>query len=124
MTSINKKVLIVEDDEDFVFILEKKFTGEGFSVVAAKDGQEGIVMAEKEKPDLILSDMLMPKMDGVEMATKIRTFDAQVPIMFLTNIKNSDRQSDTKVPDGIDYIIKSETRIDQIVQKAKKKLGV
>ena len=124
MPSINKKVLIVEDDEDFVFILEKKFTTEGFTVVTAKDGENGVVVAEKEKPDLILSDMLMPKMDGVTMATKIRAFNTQVPIMFLTNIKDADRGSDTKVPAGIDYIIKADTRIDDIVQKAKTKLGV
>ena len=72
---ISKKILIVEDDEDFVFILEKKFTMEGFLVVTAKDGQEGAAVAEKEKPDLILSDILMPNVDGMAMAKKIREFN-------------------------------------------------
>lgn len=124
MPKIDKKILIVEDDEDFVFIIEKKFTTEGFLVVTAKDGEEGVSLAEKEKPDLIFSDMLMPKMDGVAMATKIREFNPQVPIIFLTNIKDADRSSDVKVPEGIDYIIKADTRIDDIVQKAKTKLGL
>lgn len=124
MAKLNKKVLIVEDDEDFVFILQKKFTTEGFNIVTAKDGEEGVSVTEKEKPDLIISDMLMPKMDGVAMATKIREFNKEVPIIFLTNIKDADRPSDTKVPDGIDYIIKADTRIDDIVQKAKTKLGI
>ena len=124
MAKLNKKVLIVEDDEDFVFILEKKFTTEGFSVVTAKAGEEGASVTEKDKPDLIISDMLMPKMDGVAMATKIRGFNKEVPIIFLTNIKDADRPSDAKVPDGIDYIIKADTHIDDIVQKVKTKLGV
>lgn len=124
MHKTNKKILIVEDDEDFVFILEKKFTSEGFTVITAKNGEDGISVAEKEKPELILSDMLMPKMDGVTMATKIRVFNKEVPIMFLTNIKDADRTDGAKVPDGVDYIIKADTRIDDIVAKAKTKLGI
>jgi two-component system OmpR family response regulator len=124
MTKLNKKILIVEDDEDFLFIIKKKFTMEGFSIIDAKDGEEGAATAEREKPDLILSDMLMPKMDGEAMAKKIREFNAKVPIIFLTNIKNTDYTADVQKSNNVDYLIKSDTRIDDIVAKAKIKLGI
>jgi CheY-like chemotaxis protein len=73
----SKKILIVEDDADFISILDTKFTSEGFSVVAAKDGEEGVLVAEKEKPDLIISDVLIPRMNGIEMVRKIRTMIIQ-----------------------------------------------
>ena len=124
MDKINKKILIVEDDEDFIFILEKKFTAEGFTIVTAKDGEDGVIVAEKEKPDLILSDMLMPKMDGLAMAKKIKEKNADVPIVFLTNIKDVDYTMDIQKSGKFDFIIKADTRIDDIVAKIKAKLGV
>ena len=124
MDTINKKILIVEDDEDFVFILEKKFTTEGFLVVTAKDGQEGIAAVEKEKPDLIISDMLMPKIDGMGMAKKIRETNPSVPIIFLTNIKDDNYIASFKESDHLEYLIKSNTSIDDIIAKSKITLGI
>jgi two-component system alkaline phosphatase synthesis response regulator PhoP len=118
---INKKILIVEDDKDFSTILQKKFTLEGFTIVTAENGEEAIDVAEKEKPDLIISDVLMPKMDGVTMANKIRETDKNVPIMFLTNLGDDDS---IEKPKGFDYLIKSELRIEDIVTKSKIKLGL
>ncbi len=124
MDTINKKILIVEDDEDFVFILEKKFTTAGFSVVTAHNGQEGIAAAEKEKPDLIISDMLMPKVDGMGMAKKIRETNPSVPIIFLTNIKDENYMASIKESDHLEYLIKSNTSIDDIIAKSKVTLGI
>lgn len=118
---INKKILIVEDDKDFSTILQKKFTLEGFSIITAENGEEAIDIAEREKPDLILSDILMPKMDGETMAKKIREVDKNVPIMFLTNLGDDDSIEKSK---EFDYLIKSELRIDDIVTKSKIKLGL
>ena len=121
---INKKVLIVEDDKDFLSILKTKFTGEGFSIVTAEDGQEGINAAKEEKPDLIFSDVLMPGMDGIEMAKKIREFDKNVLIVFLTNIKDVDYTKNVEGSGEFDYLIKSDLSISDIVDKAKSKLGL
>lgn len=121
--TINKKILIVEDDKDFLAILQKKFTAEGFSIIAAENGEEAIDIAEREKPDLILSDILMPKMDGLAMAKKIKEFNKNVPIIFLTNLKDADYINKEK-SNEFDYLIKSELRIDDIVAKSKTKLGL
>lgn len=124
MEKINKKILITEDDKDLLSILVTKFTDEGFSVVTAGNGEEGIMAAEKEKPDLIISDVLMPKMDGVEMARKIKESNNDVPIIFLTNIKDIDYMNDIKIPTKFDYLIKSDLKINDIIDKVKAKLGL
>lgn len=119
MKKINKKILIVEDDGDFLFILQKVLAAEGFSVVIAENGETGINAAIREKPDLIISDVLMPKTDGIAMANKLQELKITAPIVFLTNVENKD--SDTK---KFDYLIKSKLHIDEIVAKVKNKMGV
>lgn len=124
MTKINKKILIVEDDKDFLSILEIKFASEGFSVATAGNGEEGVIAAEKEKPDLIISDVLMPKMNGIEMANKIKETNKTALFLFLTNTKDADYAGKIKKSGGFDYLIKSELTISDIVDKAKSKLEI
>lgn len=119
MANNSKKILIIEDDENFLSILEKVFSSEGFSVITAKDGESGASAAEQEKPDLIISDVLLPRLDGQAMAKKIRELKISAPIMFLTNVANGDRNNTE-----FDYLIKSELHIDDIVAKAKEKMGI
>jgi len=119
-----KKILIVEDDKDFLSILNIKFSNEGFSVLTAEGGEQGISLAQEEKPDLIISDVLMPGIDGMEMAKKIKESNDGALIMFLTNIKDTDYTKRIKALGKIDYLIKAELRINEIVQKVKDKLGI
>lgn len=121
---IDKKILIVEDDEDFISILKTKFSAEGFSVVTAQNGEEGASKAETESPDLILSDVLLPKLNGVLMGQKIRELKIDTPIFYLTNIKEETHEEELKKVGKYDYLIKSDLRIGEIVEKVKKKLGV
>lgn len=72
MKKIDKKILIVEDDPNFLIILQKKFESEGFSVIGAEDGKDCLNLLENEKPDMIVSDILLPRLDGIEMAKKIK----------------------------------------------------
>ena len=109
---------------EFLSILKIKFANEGFSVVTAVDGEEGISVAEEEKPDLILSDVLMPRMDGIEMAKKIRESNKNLPIMLLTNIKDNDDTRKAEKTGDFDYLVKSDLRINDIVGKVKIKLGL
>lgn len=124
MSKSDKKILIVEDDEDFIYIIQNKFASAGLALITAKDGQQGVEMNTKENPDLILSDISMPKMDGIEMAQKIRETDKDVPIIFLTNIKDVDYTKNAQTSGNFDYLIKSDTRIGEIVEKVKTKLGI
>lgn len=78
------KVLLVEDDATLSFIVEDALTREGFEVVAASDGEAGLRLFRQEKPDIVVADVMMPKLDGFGMVKQMRGMDAGVPVLFLT----------------------------------------
>ncbi|MEM1214131.1 MAG: response regulator, partial [Bacteroidota bacterium] len=67
------KILVVDDEPDILEFLQYNLEKEGFRVVTASDGEAGVEMAEKENPDLIVLDIMMPKMDGVEVCRVLRS---------------------------------------------------
>ena len=81
-----KKILIVDDERDALFMLEKELTAKGYSVITADNGSSALNLAKSEYPDLIILDIWMPGMDGTEVAEKLakdaRTKD--IPVIFLT----------------------------------------
>ncbi len=78
------KILLVEDDSTLSFIIQDALTREGFDVICAANGEAGLKMSQAAKPDLILADVMMPKMDGFEMVRLIRLTSPDVPVLFLT----------------------------------------
>jgi len=124
MNKIDKKILIVEDDKAFLWILKQAFDEAGFNVVFGQDGQEGVKMAQTEHPDLILLDILMPRMNGIETAKEIKKMGITTPIIFLTNVSDLKQMSKAVEVTSSDYIIKSDVPIDKIVSRVKEKLGV
>lgn len=123
MAKLNKKILIAEDDKSLLSALQEKFTNEGFSVVTALDGEEGLMVAEKEKPDLLLLDIRMPKIDGITMARKLKEAGTNAPIIFLTNLDDLKHMSDAIEVSQSDYLIKSDWKLEDIVKKVKERLG-
>lgn len=120
-----KKILIVEDDENFLWILRQSFDNQNLIVLFATTGEDGLEIAEKENPDLIIADILLPKMDGITMAKKIKEKDIKSRIIFLTNYKDSEHITNAIDAAGeADYIVKSDMHIDAIVARVKDKLGV
>jgi len=125
MADLNKKILIVEDDRNFLWILKQSFVSEGFSVFTAEDGEKALELAESEKPDLIILDILMPKMDGIAVSKKLKVIGNDAKVMFLTNLK--DVQHISEAIDTLketDYLIKSDFHVDAIVKMVKTKLGI
>lgn len=78
------KVLLVEDDSTLSFIVQDALTREGFDVVCAPNGESGLKMFKETNPDIIVADVMMPKMDGFEMVRIIRLTSPAVPVLFLT----------------------------------------
>ena len=81
-----KKILIVDDDKDVLSVLEKRLTVEKYSVITANNGQDAIILAKAQRPDLIMLDIIMPDIDGAEVAGKLREDPEtrNIPVIFLT----------------------------------------
>jgi len=125
MALTNKKILIVEDNKEYLWLLRQSFDNQSFAVLYALDGQEGLDMAQKEKPDLIIADIQLPKMDGIAMAKNIKEKGINCQIIFLTNFNDSMHISDAINAVGqTDYIVKADVHIDAIVDRVKSKLGI
>ena len=77
-------VLLVEDEETLALIIKDTLEGQGFRIRLAKDGEEGLRRFFEEKPDVLVADVMMPRMDGFEMVRRIRQTDKQTPVLFLT----------------------------------------
>ncbi len=122
----NKKILIVEDEEVMQKAISEAFANQEFTTLTAQDGEEGLAVSLKEHPDLILLDILMPKMDGMIMLQKLRQdeWGKGVPVIILTNVNpntstviNSVLQSNPAY-----YLVKSDVKLEGIVDKVKEVL--
>lgn len=78
------KILLVEDDSTLSFIVQDALTREGFDVVCASNGDSGLRLFKESEPDIIVADVMMPKMDGFEMVRLIRLTAPAIPVLFLT----------------------------------------
>ncbi len=122
-----KTILVVEDDQSLLVALTDKFTREKFSVLQAKNGKEGLVVALKERPDLILLDIVMPVMDGMTMLKKLREaneWGKTVPVILLTNLTSDDeeRMRDITELTPTYYLIKTDWKIEDVVEKVRERL--
>jgi len=109
-----KKILVVEDRPDLMFILTRLLESLGYTVVSATDGSEGVKKAAKEKPHLILMDILMPGMDGREATRKIRSNPEthDIPIL-ATTVLNRRSELQTCIEAGCnDWLVKPFSRQD------------
>ncbi len=77
-------VLLVEDEQTLAMIIKDTLEGQGFRIRLAGDGEEGLRLFYEQKPDVLVADVMMPRMDGFEMVRRIRKDDAQTPVLFLT----------------------------------------
>lgn len=78
------KILLVEDDSTLSMIVSETLQRDGFEVLTAGDGEDGLKKFTRHGADLIIADVMMPRMDGFEMGRRIRQIDRNVPLLFLT----------------------------------------
>lgn len=119
-----KKILIVEDELALRQVLNEKFKREGFTVLEASDGEAGLRQAIEGRPDVILLDMLMPKMDGLGVLKKLRDendYGKKVPVLLLTNVSpdNDDMINAIEAMPKTYYILKASYSLQAIVNKVK-----
>ncbi len=124
MTTHLKKVLIIEDDKMLQQVLLSQFTKEGFNAVVAHDGEEGLDKIFSEKPDAIILDMVMPKMDGLQVLEEFRKKDPEnkTPVIVLTNAQQMEYLAGAMSHNVAAYLVKSEQQLSNIVEVVKSKL--
>jgi DNA-binding response OmpR family regulator len=124
-----KKILAIDDEEELRKVLRDKLNLEGFRVLEAKDGEEGLKTALLERPDLILLDILMPKMNGLDMMKKLRqsnSWGKTVPIILLTNLDAHDENINRAVTEDTPayYLVKANWSMEDVVAKIRARLPV
>lgn len=119
------KILLVEDDNNLREIYEARLQAEGYSIVSAKDGEEALVLAKNEHPDLIISDVMMPKVSGFEMLDILRNTDGlrDTKIIMLTALGQSEDQTRADKLGADRYLVKSQVTLEDIVKVAKELLN-
>lgn len=123
-----KKILIIEDEKPVLKALVEKFGSEGFNVFQAENGEEGVASAEINKPDVILLDLIMPVMTGMQALKAIRDgsdYGKHVPIVILTNLDPNEKISEEISQHNPSfYIIKADMKIEDVVHKIKELLKI
>ena len=128
MTDDKKTTILIVDDE---MVINKVYTegmrDEGFSVISAMNGKDGLEFALKEKPDIILLDILMPIMDGLTMMQKLRdtnSYGKSVPIILLTNLSASEDKIMSAITknEPAYYLVKSDWSLSDVVDKVRERL--
>jgi DNA-binding response OmpR family regulator len=123
---LHKKILIVEDEEPLSNILKDRLANEGFNVIVAANGEEGLAMALSEKPDLILLDILLPKKGGLSMLKELRTHEdaANMPVIMLTNLSDASSINEALELGANDFLVKADTNMSSVVDIIRTKLRI
>lgn len=113
-----KKVLIVEDDQSILEVLAEKISEAGYEVIKATDGKSGLKIADDKKPDLVLLDLQLPKMDGKQFLKTIRSSEnyKKLPVIILTNDGSSASEEFTSENAAPAYFIKADTSLKEVVE--------
>jgi len=122
----NKHILIVEDDVFLSGIYQKKFIVEGFKLTMADNGEKGFNEAKKKKPDLILLDVLLPKLDGFAVLEKLKADKEtkDIPVILLTNLGQKDDVEKGVEMGAEDYLIKVHFKPSEVVDKVREVLQI
>lgn len=124
MTNKKNKVLIVEDEGSLRDAMKDKLNHDGFEVIVAKNGEEGLERALNDHPDMIILDIVMPKMDGLTMLKNLREdgWGKTSKVIMLTNLSDNAKVAEAMQNDTFDYFVKSDIKMEEIVEKIKEKL--
>jgi CheY-like chemotaxis protein len=116
-----KKILIVEDNPDLIDIYTHMLEKGGFAVLQAHNGAEGTTMAQEQKPDLILLDILMPEMTGFEVLAVLKNSEKTkaIPIFMITNLSSPQEMAKAKKLGADKYLIKTDITLEYITKHIK-----
>ena len=119
------KIMVVEDDASLREIYSIRITAEGYNVVSAGDGEEALAVAVREKPDLILSDVMMPKISGFDMLDILRATPetAKIKVVMMTALSSEDQRERGERLGADRYLVKSQVGIEDVINTIHEVLG-
>ena len=119
MSATKKKILLAEDDRFLRRACETALTRRGMTVVAAGDGEEALALIRSERPDLILLDLLMPKMTGIEVLRALKADAAirDIPVLILSNSSRELEMHDAEALGVVGYFIKANFSLQELVDR-------
>src|SRR3989338_9255900 len=105
----NKKIIIIEDDDFISRALKIKLEDKGINILIAKDGKTGLDIVKKEKPDLVLLDLILPKMSGYDVLVELKKdiVTKKIPVIILTNLNQNEVEKKVKDFGAIDCLVKT-----------------
>ena len=118
-----KKILIIEDEKPAAKAFGLKLGRAGFESEIAFDGLDALEVLAKKNFDLIILDLVMPRMDGFEFLAELKSRNINIPVIVTTNLSQDEDAKKARDLGAIDYFVKSETPIANIVEHVKKVLG-
>jgi DNA-binding response OmpR family regulator len=121
-----KKILIVEDDGMLQKALQEFLLAEGFETLSALNGEDGIRMGKEGKPDLILLDIILPKVNGYEVLKTLKSDEStkNIPIIILTNLGSLNDVEKALEFGATTYLIKSDYKLEEVANKIKEVLNI
>ena len=126
MDTTQKTILVVEDEEALLRLLVEEFTAEGYQVLEAKNGVDGLQIALEEHPDLILLDIIMPRLDGIATLSKLREdpWGKTARVLILTNLEGDAEKTVSAIEKGVfEFFVKSRWTLEELKKRVKEKLA-
>lgn len=118
----NKKILIIDDEKLIVKAFQDHLTRKGYDIEVAFDGEEGFTKVKEFKPELILLDILMPKMDGITLLKKLKEDPETkpIPVIMITNLEKKESVAETEELGSLVYLVKSNHGLEDINNEIEK----
>lgn len=117
-----KKILVVDDEKPLAKALALKLGHEGFEVETASNGEDALTLLEQKKPDLVLLDLVMPKLDGFGVLEAMKSKKQMPPVIILSNLSQSEDEKKARQLGAVGFFIKSDTELSLIIKEVKKLL--
>lgn len=114
-------ILIVEDEDILSSVLQEKFEEKNFKVVLAKDGSVVLPLVKKNKPDAILLDILLPKVNGMEVLSQLKADEdlRSIPVIVMSNLGEDSKIKEALQLGAVDYMVKTQHPINELIEKVK-----
>ena len=122
---MSKKILIIEDEDIVIDLLQKKLTNEGYKVDVARDGEEGLEKMRANKPDIVLTDIVMPKKGGFEVLEEMSQDPdlKKIPIIVISNSGQPVELDRAQKLGAKDWLVKTEFDPQEVIDKVVKQIG-